>query len=332
MKNINISSSFRTLVTIMFVLFSSYILFGQPKIKFDSLEYTMTPVNKGERLYLKIPFKNIGNNYLIIERARDSNGVSVVGIPVDPIGVNKTGYITFVMPSDRVGRFWQVIAVYTNIDDNPIFLKINGQVLENISQERKVYGVVKDNLGEPIPGVNVIIKGTRRGISTDFDGKYALKVALNDTLEFSFVGMKTQKIKADKEEINIQFEEGVQLTEVLPYEPNLNPIKHKNLLTTITNEDIKNINNPKYNFKKNAKNNLFVIFVSELTAYDFNKEDLEFQQKYNVKYTIVGNAEMDYLIKFNKLTFKHLKKKYSSTWQNEIRKDALGLNIFINKK
>lgn len=200
----------------------------------------------------------------------------------------------------------------------------------NFGQERKVYGVVKDNLGEPIPGVNVIIKGTRRGISTDFEGKYALKVALNDTLEFSFVGVKTQKIKADKEEINIQFEEGEQLDE--SYGPNLSPIKPKNLLTTITNEDIKNINNPKYNFKKNAKNNLFVIFVSELTAYDFNKEDLEFQQKYNVKYSIVGNAEMDYLIKFNKLTFKHLKKKYSTTWQNEIRKDALGLNIFINKK
>jgi len=71
----------------------------------------------------------------------------------------------------------------------------------------------------------------------------------------------------------------------------------------VTKKDIKNADNPKYNFKKNAKNNVFVIYVSDLASYDFNKEDLEFQQKYNVKYSLIGSYKNEYLTKYNNLTF-----------------------------
>ena len=46
----------------------------------------------------------------------------------------------------------------------------------------------------PLPGVNVIIKGTTTGTSTDFDGKYSLNVNQGDTIVFSYVGFVTQEI------------------------------------------------------------------------------------------------------------------------------------------
>ena len=70
---------------------------------------------------------------------------------------------------------------------------------------------------------------------------------------------------------------------------------------------------------------MFIIFVSGLTSYDFNKEDIAFQQKYNVKYSLIGSYKIDFLTKYNKLTFEHLKKKYKKSWLAEIRKDAVGL-------
>lgn len=195
----------------------------------------------------------------------------------------------------------------------------------SFGQEVVISGKVTDQkTGEPIPGANVIIDKTNKGSQTDFDGTYSIIVKSNDTLVFCFVGMKTQKIKADKEKINIQLLESVPLKETVG--PPIQP-KTKRLQTTsiVTKKDIENADNPKYNFKKNAKNNVFFIYVSELTSYNFNIKDLEFQQKYNVKYSLIGSYKIDYLTKYNRLTFKYLKKKYKKSWLIEIRKDAVGL-------
>lgn len=197
----------------------------------------------------------------------------------------------------------------------------------NYAQERNVTGAVVDKYGDPIPGVNVAINKTPNGTQTDFDGKYSLKVSLKDTLVFSYLGMKTQKIKVDKEKINVQLEEDELIIEGgIPYMP---PRITRKELSTITVKELKifqkKLSNPKYSFKKNAKNNVFIIFVSNLTSYDLNEEDKEFQQKYNVSYSLIGSYEIDYLTKYNKLTFKHLNKKFKKSWLNLIRKDAIGL-------
>lgn len=198
------------------------------------------------------------------------------------------------------------------------------QVL-SFGQEVIVSGkVVEKKTGEPLPSANIIIDKTTKGIQTDFDGNYSIKVNLNDTLVFSFVGMKSQKVKADTAQINVELEEGVILKEYAG--PAYHPVVKKlQASQAVTKVDIEKGNDPKYNFKKNAKNNLFIIFVSKLTDYNFSKEDLEFQQKYNVKYSLIGCYGIEYLEKHNKLTFKHLKRKYKKTWLAEIRKDAVGL-------
>ena len=194
----------------------------------------------------------------------------------------------------------------------------------SFGQEVVISGIViNKNNGEPLYYVKVSNEKNRTGVTTDFEGKYTLKASLNDTLIFSFTGMKTLKVKADNEEINIELEEVELMEEVGP--PYYPKSKKLEATTIVSKEDIENADNPKYNFKKNAKNNVFVIFVSELTTYNLNKEDLEFEQKYNVKYSLIGSYKNNYLKKYNKLTFKHLKKKYKKSWQKEIRKDAVGL-------
>ncbi|MBK7009154.1 MAG: TonB-dependent receptor [Saprospiraceae bacterium] len=60
----------------------------------------------------------------------------------------------------------------------------------------QVSGTVKDNKGEPMIGVSVLIKGTDTGTVTDFDGKYELNVS-SGTLVFSFVGYTSQEIVID---------------------------------------------------------------------------------------------------------------------------------------
>ena len=60
------------------------------------------------------------------------------------------------------------------------------------AQEIKVSGKVTDSKGEPIPGVEIIIVGTKKGTVTDFDGLYSLKANKGDQLKASAVGMKSQ--------------------------------------------------------------------------------------------------------------------------------------------
>ena len=72
------------------------------------------------------------------------------------------------------------------------------------AQERAVSGVVSDNAGLPLPGVSVLVKGTKAGTQTDFDGKFSIKVAPNQTLIFSYIGMKTQEVKASLTSISVK--------------------------------------------------------------------------------------------------------------------------------
>ncbi len=84
------------------------------------------------------------------------------------------------------------------------------------AQERAVSGIVSDNAGLPLPGVSVLVKGTKAGTQTDFDGKYSIKAAPSQTLVFSYVGMKGQEAKASSSEVNVKLQGSEQqLNEVV---------------------------------------------------------------------------------------------------------------------
>ncbi|SCY35436.1 SusC/RagA family TonB-linked outer membrane protein [Flavobacterium caeni] len=59
------------------------------------------------------------------------------------------------------------------------------------AQEITVNGTVQDQAGLPLPGVNVLVKGTTTGVQTDIDGKFQIKATQGQALVFSFLGMKT---------------------------------------------------------------------------------------------------------------------------------------------
>ena len=85
----------------------------------------------------------------------------------------------------------------------------------SFAQEKTISGIVTDNTG-PLPGVNVIIKGTTKGVQTDFDGKYSIKANTGDVLVFSFIGLKESSAKVgSSSSINMTMESGVSLEEVV---------------------------------------------------------------------------------------------------------------------
>ncbi|WP_405415869.1 SusC/RagA family TonB-linked outer membrane protein [Maribacter sp. Asnod1-A12] len=57
-----------------------------------------------------------------------------------------------------------------------------------------ITGTVLDETGQPLPGANVIEKGTTNGTQTDFDGNYTLNVSDGATLVFSYIGFKSTEV------------------------------------------------------------------------------------------------------------------------------------------
>ena len=75
--------------------------------------------------------------------------------------------------------------------------------------QRTISGNVSDEEGVPLPGVNVVIKGTDTGTSTDFDGNYSISVSDSDVITFSYVGFMDQEIEvANAESFDISLEMG----------------------------------------------------------------------------------------------------------------------------
>jgi len=83
------------------------------------------------------------------------------------------------------------------------------------AQNLSVKGVVIDDFGDPMIGVNVTVKGTTNGTITDFDGNYSLQnVSSKDVLVFSYIGYISQEIKVEnRTTIDTQMKEDQQALE-----------------------------------------------------------------------------------------------------------------------
>ena len=69
-------------------------------------------------------------------------------------------------------------------------LAMTGQVFA----QGGVTGKVTDSTGEPLVGVNVLIKGTKTGTMTNLDGDYSLSAKSGSVLVFSCIGFATEEI------------------------------------------------------------------------------------------------------------------------------------------
>lgn len=64
-----------------------------------------------------------------------------------------------------------------------------------IAQDRTLSGTIKDETGQALPGVNVLLKGTNRGTNSDGEGAFKLSVPASGTLVFSSVGYLTKEVE-----------------------------------------------------------------------------------------------------------------------------------------
>lgn len=93
-----------------------------------------------------------------------------------------------------------------------------GLVFAAQAQSRVVSGTVRGDDGQAIPGVNVVVKGTSTGTSTDLDGNYRLTVGDDaSALVFSFIGLETQEVNiGSRTVIDVEMRSDVQrLSEVI---------------------------------------------------------------------------------------------------------------------
>lgn len=108
----------------------------------------------------------------------------------------------------------------------PHYLNFNMPVVSNNASKRSNYsynpsvqtitGVVTE-MGQPLPGVTVVVKGTTIGTQTDFDGFYTIKnVGSGKELVYSYIGMKTETLPIYSTTMNVKMEEDAQqLSEVV---------------------------------------------------------------------------------------------------------------------
>ena len=90
--------------------------------------------------------------------------------------------------------------------------KPNPKVNEVLQKRHTIKGIVKDQAGNTIPGVNISVIGSTRGVITDNDGSFILEVEAKDKILFSFIGLENQTIEVgDKTFFNIIMEEKTAL-------------------------------------------------------------------------------------------------------------------------
>lgn len=83
-------------------------------------------------------------------------------------------------------------------------------ILSSYSQEITVKGKVSDSNGGLLPGVNILVKGTKNGSSTGGDGSFTIKAQKGDVLEVSYIGFDTKNIKISGPTLNVVLNESSQ--------------------------------------------------------------------------------------------------------------------------
>jgi TonB-dependent starch-binding outer membrane protein SusC len=81
-----------------------------------------------------------------------------------------------------------------------------------VAQQITVKGTVFDSKkNETLIGVSVLVKGTKSGTNTDFEGNYQITVKKGDILIFSYIGMKTKEVEVTSPTLNVTLEEDIEI-------------------------------------------------------------------------------------------------------------------------
>ena len=94
------------------------------------------------------------------------------------------------------GLSWTPMAAAENIQVSEVSTQQN--TTQNDERTILIKGIVKDSYGEPIYGAAVMIQGTTKGVSTDFDGRYSINVERGENLEISAIGYEKVVKRVDE--------------------------------------------------------------------------------------------------------------------------------------
>lgn len=102
--------------------------------------------------------------------------------------------------------------VYTIVDKQIILSTSKQQAKAEQNPEFPISGTIKDSMGEPLIGVNIIVQGAAAGTITDLDGNFSLQVKPGDVLVISYTGYTSQQITIkDSKPLNITMAEDNQV-------------------------------------------------------------------------------------------------------------------------
>ncbi|TNF65743.1 MAG: SusC/RagA family TonB-linked outer membrane protein, partial [Bacteroidetes bacterium] len=62
------------------------------------------------------------------------------------------------------------------------------------AQQKTISGTVTDNFDQPLPGANIVVQGTTRGTTANFEGYYKIRASEGETLAISYIGYLTQTL------------------------------------------------------------------------------------------------------------------------------------------
>lgn len=112
----------------------------------------------------------------------------------------------------------------------------------SVFAQRSITGKVVDASGEPLIGVNVLVKGTTVGTITDYEGKYSVEASSGSILSFSYIGYVGQEIKvASQKVINVTMkEDNKTLNEVVVV--GYGSMTRKDVTSSITSVQAKDMN------------------------------------------------------------------------------------------
>ncbi|WP_335967023.1 SusC/RagA family TonB-linked outer membrane protein [Galbibacter sp. PAP.153] len=125
--------------------------------------------------------------------------------------VNKTPSITYTAKNKSVTDILSEVLTSQKLKFKIFDRQIVIAKSTEIIQQTSIYGKITDTDGVPLAGVNVYVEGIAKGVSSDFEGNYTITARKGQTLVFSYIGMKTQKIPVeDQAQIDVVLTYDVQ--------------------------------------------------------------------------------------------------------------------------
>lgn len=194
---------------ILFVMKLKLIL-----ILISSFQLSAAVYSQGNKVTLKM--ENTSLEQVIWEIQKQTDFVFMYGTQ----DVSKVARLTVDMKDKTVNEILNLCLRNTGliymISGNAVIIK---RADDNKKETTVIKGVVRDQKGEPLPGVTIIEKGTSIGVATGINGDFTFSTTKRDsvTLLFSFVGMKTKEVtwKGEKMLSVVMEEEVSEMEEVV---------------------------------------------------------------------------------------------------------------------